>query len=538
MKKNTLILLIAFLIVSFNAYSQVDQDQLLKFNQVIENISNFYVDSVNNSDLIEKAIISTLKELDPHSVYFSKDEVEEINRGLVGSFVGVGLSYDIINDTVMVLSVIKGGPSESAGLLSGDRIIKIEEEQIAGVGITDKKLKDLLTGKKGSKVNVLIKRSKQKRFRKIEIERDDIPVKSIDAAYIHDNDIAYIKLNRFSATTIDEFKKVTDSLLGTGIDKVILDLRNNSGGYLYVSVKLLEFFLDKNISVLYTMGLHRSDKEYKTHKVGKYKKNDLVILINETSASASEIVSGAIQDWDRGVIIGRRSYGKGLVQKPIYLIDGSMMRLTIAKYYTPSGRNIQKPYNNGIENYKKEVSDRLENGELMNKDSIKYNDSLKFYTLNNKRMIYGGGGIMPDIFIPVDTLKYPYFYRQKNSEGVVNEFVHLFVDENRDYFKRLFPDFKTYNLNFSVNDSHIDELINYICDDIKKRLIYTEEIKDHELIKIQLKALIAYDIWGESEYYEIINMKDKVYLKALEVLKNKKLYTEILHNNIVGEYQE
>ena len=536
--KKIFILICTFFLVCNVSQAQIDQEQIYKFNQVIENISNYYVDSVNEAKLIEKAIITTLKELDPHSVYFPKDKVEEINRGLIGSFVGIGIKYDIINDTIMVLSVVKNGPSGKAGLKPGDKIIKVDEEVIAGTGITDDKLKDLLTGEKGTEVFIYIKRKKTKKLKKIKIIRGDIPIKSIDAAYLLNDEIAYIKLNRFSATTIDEFKETTDTLLKGSIDKLILDLRNNSGGYLYVSVKLLEFFLEKNSVVLSTKGIHRSDKEYKTQKSGKYRNAELVVLINEGSASASEIFSGAIQDWDRGVIIGRRSFGKGLVQKPIYLIDGSLMRLTIAKYYTPSGRNIQKTYENGIEEYNNEINDRLILGELMSKDSIKYIDSLKFHTLNNNRMIYGGGGIVPDIFIPVDTLKYPYFYREKINNGKVSEFIHLYVDDNREEMYSAYVNFEKFYNYYRTSDNEINDMITYLYDDDENKEEYAEKLIKNELISLHIKALVANDLWGESAYYEIINEQDDIFLKAVDILKNKKKYSEILLNDIVGDYQE
>ncbi len=536
--KKIIPLIIIFLIIFNLSQAQVDQEQIYKFNQVIENISNYYVDSVNNAKLIENAIISTLKELDPHSVYFSKDKVEEINRGLIGSFVGVGLTYDIINDTILVLSTVKNGPSEQAGLKPGDRIIKVEDEIIAGTSITDDKIKDLLTGEKGTDVTIFINRKKTGKLKKIKITRSDIPVKSIDAAYLTDEGVAYIRLNRFSATTIKEFNKATDTLMTGNTNKLVLDLRNNSGGYLFVSVKLLEFFLSKNTVVLSTKGIHQSDKEYKTQKTGKYRNTEIVVLINERSASASEIFSGAIQDWDRGIIIGRRSFGKGLVQKPIYLIDGSMMRLTIAKYYTPSGRNIQKSYKEGVDEYNNEVKDRLINGELMHKDSIKYIDSLKFYTLNNKRMIYGGGGIMPDIYIPVDTLIYPYFFRQTIKNGKINEYIHIYVDDNREELYSKYVNFKKFNEYYKVSGKEIYEMAAYLYNDDEKKEEYVEILLKNELILLQIKALVANDLWGESEYYEIINTKDEIFLKAVEVLINKKKYSDILLNDIVGDYRD
>lgn len=530
---------IIFVVLFVNiSFSQVDQEQIYKFNQVIENISNYYVDSIDESKLIKSAIVATLKELDPHSVYFDKEDLEELNRGLRGSFVGVGFTYDIIKDTVLILSVTANGPSEIAGIIPGDRIIKVGNETITGNGIDDEKLKNLLTGEKGSQVIVFVKRTGRKNLKQIEITRNKIPVKSIDAAYKINDEIAYIKLSRFSATSVAEFNEATERLLISGTNKVILDLRNNSGGYLYVSVKLLENFLKKNSVVLYTKGVNNPEKEYKTHGNGKFKQSDIVILINESSASASEIVSGAIQDLDRGVVIGRRSYGKGLVQKPIYLVDGSMIRLTIAKYFTPSGRNIQKPYSNGVEDYSHEVADRLKTGELTNKDSIKHNDTLQYFTLNNKRVIYGGGGIIPDIFIELDTLKFPQFYKEFIKSGKVNEFVHLFVDKNRLYFTKSFPEFEKFNVNYTIDMKNIEELILYLYEDGEDNLDKVNMLYNSESAILHLKALIAYDLYGKNEYFKVYNKKDKMLLKAVEILQNKKKYSEILHNDIIGEYIE
>ena len=520
------------------SFSQVDQEQIYKFNQVIDNISNYYVDSIDESKLIKSAIVATLKELDPHSVYFDKEDLEELNRGLRGSFVGVGITYDIIKDTVLILSVTSNGPSEIAGIIPGDRIIKVGDEDIASNGIDDEKLKDLLTGEKGSKVSVSVKRAGRKNLKEIEITRNKIPVKSIDAAYKINDEIVYIKLSRFSATSVAEFNKLVESLQISASNKIILDLRNNSGGYLYVSVKLLENFLKKNSVVLYTKGVNNPEKEYKTHGNGKFKQSDIVILINEASASASEIVSGAIQDLDRGVVIGRRSYGKGLVQKPIYLVDGSMIRLTIAKYFTPSGRNIQKPYNKGIEDYNHEIANRLDRGELMNKDSVKHNDTLQYFTLNNKRVIYGGGGIIPDIFVELDTLKFPQFYKEFIKSAKVNEFVHLFVDKNRMYFERSFPEFEHFNVNYTIDMKNIEELIVYLYEDGEENLDKVNVLYNNDFAISHIKALIAYDLYGKNEYFKVYNEKDKMLLKAVEILKNDKKYSDILHNDIIGEYIE
>lgn len=533
----TFILLLIFLSFSRISFSQKDDEQLKKFEQVINFLDNNYVDSINKEKIIKSAIVASLKELDPHSIYYDKDEIEELNRGLVGSFVGVGITYDIINDTVLILSVIPNGPSEKAGVMPGDRIIKVDNELIAGKGlINDDILKDFLTGKKETEVVISVKRAGLKSLKDIKIIRNKVPVNSIDAYYNVTDDIAYIKLKRFSASSMTEFTNAVDKLGLNESKKLILDLRGNRGGYLYVSVRLLERFLKKKSLVLITKGLHSSKKEYKTYLKANLKNTDLVILINESSASASEIVSGAIQDWDRGVIVGRRSYGKGLVQKPFYLNDGSMMRLTIAKYYTPSGRNIQKSYSEGQEKYSHEISERLKNGELMHKDSIKFIDSLKYYTLNNKRLIYGGGGIMPDIFVELDTLKYPSFYKEYLNSGKINEFVHLFVDKNRDFFKNNFEDFNTFNKTWNIERKNIKDLIIYLNKDEENILDLTDELISNEFVKLHLKSLVAYDVFGENEFYKVLNEKDEAFNKAIEILNNEKKYNKILHSNIVGEF--
>jgi len=532
------ILIVLFLVIKNFSFSQIDDEQILKFKQVINNIDNNYVDSVDRANLIKSAIVATLKELDPHSVYYDKDKLYELNRELNGSFVGVGIKYDIINDTVLILSVVPNGPSAIAGVLPGDRLIKVGNELIAGQDVGDDKLRDLLIGERYSEVMVSIKRAGQKEILEMLITRNTIPINSIKAAYKINDDIVYIKLKRFSASSINEFNKVIEKLDFKSSNKLILDLRGNGGGYLYVSVKLLENFLKKGTPVLFTKGIHNPEKEYKTHIKAQFKNTNLVVLINESSASASEIVSGAIQDWDRGVIVGRRSFGKGLVQKPYYLIDGSMMRLTIAKYYTPSGRSIQKPYNKGQGAYNKEIVRRVSSGELMHKDSIKHNDTLKYYTLNNKRLIYGGGGIMPDVYVELDTVDYHQFYRKFMNSGKLYEFVHLFVDKNRTFFKSNFSNFETFNSSWELSMKNIEELIFYLNNDEEEVINFADELFANNFVKNHLKALIANDIFGENEYYKIINIKDKTLTKAIEILSDKKKYYEILHNDIVGEYVE
>jgi carboxyl-terminal processing protease len=536
LKNNLIVLLFISFINNINA--QIDREQIYKFEQVIENISNFYVDSVNESALVEKAIVAMLKELDPHSIYYPKEEAEEINKGLIGSFTGIGITYDIINDTVMIISVLDSCPAQNAGLLPGDRILKINNRSIAGIKITDKQIRELFVGVKGTQIILDIKRKKSENPLRFNVSLDEIPINSIVAFYIYQNDIAFIKLNRFGAKTINEFKSVSDSLIKSGINKIIIDLRDNSGGYLYASVNLLENFLEKNMVVLYTQGENNPKKEYKTQTSGNLKKIDLVVLMDESTASAGEIFCGAIQDWDRGVIIGRRSFGKGLVQKPVYLIDGSLIRLTIARYYTPSGRNIQKPYSSDFSEYENDLNNRLNSGELINRDSIKICDSLKFYTLTNHRLIYGGGGILPDIFIPIDTLKLPNNNEVKMNNKTLNEFIHLFVDKHRTYFKNNFPDFQTFYQKFTFSQENMNELIDYIYKNNVNAEYYKQNLLDNKLFLTRIKALIADDLYTENEFYKIYNLQDSAFLKAVYILRNKQIYNDILTGEIVGDYND
>jgi carboxyl-terminal processing protease len=527
---------IAFQFILNVSNSQVDQDQIFKFNQVIENINNFYVDSVNESYLIEKAIIATLKELDPHSLYYPKEEVEEINRGLNGSFTGIGITYDIIDDTLLIISVLKESPAAKAGLKPGDRILQIQDHPIAGNGLNDKIIKELFKGEKGKELIVTIQR-RNHAIINTTVVLDEIPVNSITSSFLFNNEIAYIKLNRFGSKSVNEFKSVTDTMIKEGITKMIIDLRDNSGGYLYVSINLLENFLEKNTIVLYTKGDKSPDKEYKTQIPGKFKNIDLVVLIDETTASAGEIFSGAIQDWDRGIIVGRRSFGKGLVQKPVYLVDGSMIRLTIARYYTPSGRNIQKPYNSDFETYENDLEDRFKKGELLHKDSIKHSDSIKYHTLSNHRVIYGGGGIVPDVFIPIDTLGYPGYYTKKINTGKISEFVHIYVDKNRDYFENNFPNFNDFNKAYEFTKENAEELIEYVYKDDSHLEHYKIELTKSASFYMHIKALIADDLYDENAFFKIYNNQDEAFQKAVEILRNKKLYEEILNGEVVGEYK-
>src|SRR5690554_6462297 len=411
----------------------------MKFGRLLRLIDGYYVDSANVDDLTEKAIVHMLGELDPHSVYISKDEVEKMNEPLQGNFEGIGISFNIFKDTLFVTTIIPGGPSEKVGIRAGDRITKVDNENIAGTGIQNSDVLNLLRGEKGTTVEVQILRRSTDGMLDFTIVRDKIPRYSLDASYMLDDETGFIKLNKFSATTTNEFTEAINELKSQNMRNLILDLRGNGGGYLKTAIDISDQFLDNNKLIVYTDGHNDPKREYKATSGGIFKEGNLVILVDESSASASEIVSGAVQDWDRGLIIGRRAFGQGLVQKPYFLTDGSMVRLTTAHYYTPSGRGIQKPYKGGVEEYKRDYMDRFNSGQLFSADSIIFPDSLQYNTLVNGRKVYGGGGIMPDIFIPMDTSSYNQYYSRLRRNNIVYNFVLDYVDDNRQYLKKEFP---------------------------------------------------------------------------------------------------
>jgi len=521
------ILTIILININFYLIGQINSTYSLKLQRTLDIINLFYVDTVNNDKIVEAAIIEMLKTLDPHSVYISKDEVREMNEPLEGSFEGIGIQFNIFNDTILVVNPIPGGPSEKLGIRAGDRIIKIDGQNVAGVGIKNNEVFKKLRGKKGTQVTVSILRRNEKELLDFTITRDKIPIYSLDAAYMIDKEIGYIKLNRFSATTIEEFRKAISQLKANGMKDLILDLAGNGGGYLNTAVDLADEFLDKDKMIVYTKGLNSPRTDYKATEKGEWQNGRLVIIVDEGSASASEIVSGAVQDWDRGVIVGRRTFGKGLVQRPFNLNDGSMIRLTVARYYTPSGRLIQKPYEKGFVEYSKEIINRYNNGELTNEDSIHFPDSLKYFTLVSKRTVYGGGGIMPDIFVPLDTNATTKFYRSLLQKSIIYNFVLEYMDKERDNLKSKYTSFQLFKQNFEVTDAMIDSL----CSKAKKEKIEFTEVeknKSIESIKTMIKALLARDLWNTSEYFEIINPTRNEYKKAIEVLKDKKLYNKKL----------
>lgn len=521
------VLIVFALFISGFGFAQVTNQSSYKLSRVLDVINMFYVDTVNNDKLVEAAIVEMLKELDPHSVYVSKDEVKEMNEPLEGNFEGIGVQFNIYNDTIMVVNPIPGGPSEKLGIRAGDRIIKIDGQLVAGVGIKNNDVFKKLRGKKGTEVNVSIARKTEKDLLDFTISRDKIPIYSLDASYVIDKEIGYIKLNRFSATTIQEFDDAMKKLKGQGIKDLILDLSGNGGGYLNAAVDLADQFLDDKKLIVFTQGINSPRSDYKATEVGSWTTGRLIVLVDESSASASEILSGAVQDWDRGLIIGRRTFGKGLVQRPFNLPDGSLIRLTVARYFTPSGRLIQKSYEKGYDDYSKDILHRYNNGELIHADSIHFPDSLKFQTLNSKRTVYGGGGIMPDFFVPLDTMRYTDYYRNLMRKGVAYKYVIAYMDQNRATLKSQYPDFAKFKEGFQVTDVMVDSLISMATKEgVAKK---NDEVdKSRNDIKLIMKALLARDLWNYSEYFEIINPSRDEYMKAIEVLRDKKLYTKKL----------
>ena len=517
--RSILIIQIIFFILPHSSEAQIFNDDIYKFGKALHYIDNYYIDSVNRSELVEDALVSMLKELDPHTTYLTKEEVKEMNEPLQGNFEGIGIQFNIHNDTIYVISPISGGPSEKVGIRAGDRIVKIEGENVAGTGITNQGVRDRLLGKKGTKVDVTVKRAGVNKLLHFTITRDEIPIHSRDAAYMADDHIGYIKLNRFAMTTNKEFTEAAKDMKSKGANSLILDLRGNSGGYLNQAIELADEFLEKGRLIVYTEGRKvERENNYATEE-GVFKDGNIVILIDEGSASASEIVAGAIQDWDRGIIIGRRSFGKGLVQRPVELPDGSMIRLTIARYHTPTGRAIQKPYDNNRKEYNKDLLKRYNEGEMVSADSIDFPDSLKYLTKTTERPVYGGGGIMPDIFIPVDTTGYSDYYSDLIRGGILNSFILDYIDQNREELNKSYPDFEKYQSEFTISEQILNNLYKYAKEEGLEST--EEEIKtSEEEIKMLLKALIARDLWDMNEYFQVVNKQDKEINRAIEVLNN------------------
>jgi carboxyl-terminal processing protease len=526
--RNRTALLIVLLVSCFSiasAQRQTPKTGILKYNAVLQDIKLDYVDTVNEEKLVEKAIVETLKELDPHSVYISKKDIQKANEPLEGNFDGIGVQFEILKDTIAVVHSIPGGPSERLGIMPGDKIIRIEGEIVVGKKITNQFVLDHLRGKRGTKVTVSIYRKGKKDLIDFTIIRDKIPINSIDAAYMIRPGIGYINLNKFAVTSTQEFAEAVVRLKAQGMQSMILDLRNNSGGYMGTAIELSDEFLGAGKEIVHTQGVHSPRENFYASARGLFQNGKLVIIINENSASASEIVSGAIQDWDRGIIVGRRSFGKGLVQRPFQLPDSSVIRLTTARYYNPSGKCIQKSYAEGIDKYYEDFSNRYKHGELVHPDSIKFPDSLKFYT-SGKRVVYGGGGIMPDVFIPWDSTPITDYYLELRRKNIINTFVAEYFDRSRKSLQATYRDFATFDKEFVVNDTFMDNFFTYSAKEgVKKN--DKEYVASENLIKSQIKGIIAQKLWDLNELYAVINQYDEEVLKAVEVVQDGALFEKL-----------
>jgi len=491
-----------------------------KISEILSFIERDYVDTVNIENLSEKAVSQILDNLDPHSQYIAASELNHVNEQLEGNFEGIGVQFRIENDTVMVVLPISGGPSEKVGIKAGDRIVIVDKDTIAGKGIKNPEVMKRLKGKRGTKVNLGVFRRGEKDLIDFTITRDVIPTYSVDVAYMVNSSTGYIKINSFTATTHDEFSKALDQLHAEGLSKLILDLRGNSGGYLQAAIDVADEFLKDESLIVYTEGQNRPKNFAFASRSGSFEEGQLVVLIDESSASASEIVAGAIQDNDRGTIIGRRSFGKGLVQEQRGLTDGSALRLTVARYYTPTGRCIQKPYKEGTEAYYEEFHDRFVNGEVLNADSIHFNDSLK-YTTPGGKVVYGGGGIMPDIFIPIENGENMAYYNRLINRGIIYDFAFEYTDTHRAEFSQ-FKDYKTFDKGFTVSETMLEDLVKLAAKkDIARDDAGINARKDE--IKILLKALIGRNILDDLGFYPIYLQKDQTFQKTLEFLDGKKI---------------
>ena len=485
-----------------------------------------YPDTITNSEITEHGIRFMLEQLDPHSTYISLKDLHDMNAPLKGSFTGVGIRFQIFKDTVLIVQAIPGGPSEKVGLMAGDKIIKIGEEMVAGIGMKNSGVRDRLLGDKGTKVLVGVKRGNSNDIIDFEITRDKIPIYSVDASYMANENTGYIKLNNFSSTSISEIRKAVFSLKNKGMKNLILDLQNNGGGYLKTAVDLADEMLPGNRKIVSTKGRKFPEKIYGGNNKGLLENGKIIVLVNESSASASEIVSGAIQDWDRGLIIGRRTFGKGLVQKPIQLPDGTQVRITTSKYYTPSGRCIQKSYSDGSMAYRKEKYSRYKSGESFNKDSIKNNENEVYSTLLKNRKVYGGGGVVPDIFVPLDTNGTSAYFSKLIRKGVFNQFSLYYVNKNRDNLEKKYLNFKKYKTSFNTKNA-LQELIEFAKDE---GINFNEKQynESKKTIEVRLKANIAQDLYDYKKFYEIINELNINLKKSLEIINNDKAFSNLV----------
>lgn len=496
---------------------------------MVENIvNNLYVDNVDEEKIVENAVRGILENLDPHSSYSTKEETTSSQETMQGSFSGIGIQFNMQKDTLYVVQTIAGGPSEKVGILPGDRFIAVDDSIIAGRKLKNTDIMKRLRGPKGTKVNIKVKRGSNAELLEFRITRDDIPLNSIDAVYMADGKTGYIRLSRFAATSYKEFKDAITKLKKQGMQQLILDLTDNGGGYMQIAAQIANEMLNRGNLIVYTQGRKSPRQNLNADGSGTFRTQKVVVMVNQFSASASEILSGAVQDWDRGVVVGRRSFGKGLVQREFLLPDSSSFRLTIARYYTPSGRNIQKPYVKGDrEDYDKDIIDRYNHGELQSADSIHFADSLKHTTLRLHRTVYGGGGIMPDVFVPLDTTQYTDYHRRLVAKGIIPQFALRYVDKNRADLKAQYPDAQKFIKEFTVTD----EMLNNLVDAGKAEKVDFDKQKfnqSKEMLRTFVKAAIANDLFSTGAYFQIVNEQNDIYKEALSIINDDARYRKII----------
>lgn len=576
MKKVAFIILTISLLAVSNLWAQNKNYQTCrtKMDQVINSINQMYVDTVDFDPMVDKAISAMLKELDPHTAYIQKKDVQAMTEPLQGSFDGIGVTFQLIKDTINVIEVIINGPSEKVGLLAGDKIVKVDDTLAVGDKITNDWVRKHLRGAKGSKVKVSVKRGRNPELLDFTITRGAIPMYSINVSFMVDETTGYVKLERFAATSTKELTDALRRLKARGMQDLILDLRGNGGGYLNVAFEICDQFISGKKMIVYTDNFRNTGEKFYSGKDGLFEEGKLIVLVDENSASASEITSGCIQDWDRGLVIGRRTFGKGLVQKPLRLVDQSEVRLTISHYYTPTGRCIQKPYDDGLDAYYKDLQTRANNGELYTADKIKFPDSLKYKTPHG-RVVYGGGGIMPDIFIPLDTTKYSTLYNEIVRKGVFGNFVMDYLDGERDNLKKQYPTFEDFEKNYKITDDFYKEFkafakkegvsdsaafkfsnyadaflkankdkldslftsanqintytldtmfTHYVTKNYAEAMRLRNETHADEFIKDYLRFEIARGVYGYGEAYRIFLETDDTFQQAVEIMHNKKIF--------------